>query len=77
MIDITKDDLHSTLLPEGGSSVGAGPSSSSRGLCVSEGTLGSVAEITESLNHPIIAKHSQVSEILTWYESCQNVPVTL
>ncbi|KAG7159248.1 Pecanex-like protein 1-like [Homarus americanus] len=36
-----------------------GPSSSGRGLCVSEGTLASVSEITESLNHPIIAKHSQ------------------
>nr|XP_045624558.1 pecanex-like protein 1 isoform X2 [Procambarus clarkii] len=44
---------------EGGNSVGAGPSSNSRGLCVSEGTLASVSEITESLNHPIIAKHSQ------------------
>lgn len=38
-----------------------GPSSSSRGLCVSEGMLGSVAEITETLNHSTISKHSQVS----------------
>lgn len=37
-----------------------GPSSSSRGLCVSEGMLGSVAEITETLNHSTISKHSQV-----------------
>ncbi|ROT81718.1 hypothetical protein C7M84_025137 [Penaeus vannamei] len=36
-----------------------GPSSSSRGLCVSEGMLGSVAEITETLNHSTISKHSQ------------------
>ncbi|XP_071550449.1 uncharacterized protein pcx isoform X2 [Panulirus ornatus] len=57
--DVQESHVREKRSRESGSSVGAGPSSSSRGLCVSEGTLGSVAEIAESLNHPIIAKHSQ------------------
>ncbi|XP_066985160.1 pecanex-like protein 1 isoform X3 [Macrobrachium rosenbergii] len=57
---VNSDAQEMTLREKRPKGVGGGTSSSSRGLCVSEGTLGSVSEITEVRgNASATAKHSQ------------------